>query len=65
MPTLSTPTLQKRHGGRWIALSPKRGKVYAASKSFTGLLRKLEKKEIKTKKVIFKKVDHPDSPRAY
>jgi len=57
MPKITGPTLQKRHGGRWIALSKGRGKVYATHKKFNGLLLLLEKEKINTKKVIFSKVD--------
>jgi hypothetical protein len=65
MPKITGPTLQKRHGGHWVALSPGRGKVYASHQKFNGLLMVLKKKKISTKKVIFSKVDKPGQVSVY
>lgn len=58
MPKISEITLQKRYGGKWVALSKGEGKVYAAHKKLDGLYRILKKKEIDpVKKVVLTKVE--------
>jgi hypothetical protein len=57
MPKISEITLQKRYGGKWIALSKGEGKVYAAKARFDQLIVTLKKKKIDTKKVVFTKVE--------
>lgn len=53
---LSYITLQKKFGGKWIALTEDRTKVLAATEKLDQLHKNLEKKKIDTGKVIFSKV---------
>ena len=66
MGKISSLTLQKRHGGMWVALSRGGGKVYAASQTLAGLYQLLQKMGIDpVKKALITRVDRPDRSRAY
>lgn len=65
MPKISYPTLQERHGGRWVALSTGEGKVYAAKRKFPQLLAALKKKGVSTRRVIFTRVEKPQKTGVY
>lgn len=66
MSRISGPTLQKRYGGKWIALSKGRGRVYAYSATIKGLYQELKKLEIDpVKKTVLTKVQKPRTVGAY
>lgn len=66
MPRISRSTLQRRYGGKWVALSKGKGKVYASHERFSGLMVALKKQNVDlAKKVILSKVDKPGTVNVY
>lgn len=57
MKPISYAILQKKYGGKWIALTKDRRKVVAVKKKFGELHKDLEKKKVDTTKVIFSKIE--------
>lgn len=57
MKKISDITLQKKYGGKWVALTKDREKVLAAKERFDELHKYLEGKQIDTTKVIFSKIE--------
>ena len=62
---LSYITLQKKFGGKWIALTEDRTKVLAATQRLDQLHKYLEKKKVDSGKVIFSKVEKHGTVSVY
>lgn len=57
MKKLSDITLQKKYGGKWVALTKDESQVLAAKKTVDELHKFLETQKIDTTKVIFSKIE--------
>lgn len=57
MKPISYITLQKKYGGKWVALTKDERKVLAAKETFDELHKYLEKKKIDTTEVVFSKIE--------